>query len=151
MSSRALALIIVLGLNLAACSRAFQIFPAGTLQSGVYFEFGVLDGSRTKNRIVFFNVSAVSADLTRELIWQLEGRARVVKIRYGVPPEKLNEQSPAPPLQVMHVYEVLAQDEPRGPMSAPGGAYAVFYISENGVPIECPSVDRCVELVTGAT
>ena len=140
----------VLAASLASCSRGFEIIPAGTLDSGIYFEFGTFDGTRTRNRIVAFNVYTYSDEGDRELIWALEGRARVGAIRYGVPPAKLTAQSPAPALEVMRVYTVQAQDQPRGLITPPGGALLTFYVSETGVPIECESLPRCSEAMRNA-
>ncbi len=144
---RIITLFVVLAFGLTACSRAFQIFPEGSLDAGIHFEFGAFDGSRTKNRIVAFNVYAVSNSRLGEPIWSLEGRARVNEIRYGIPPKKLREKGPAEALQPMRIYAVEAIDDPRGPMSVPGSAFVIFYISEAGVPIACESLSHCQALL----
>ena len=139
--------IIAAGLVLAGCSRTFLIFPSGSLDTGIYFQFGFSESELTRNRITSFNVYAVSDTRSLDLIWSLSGRSRLGKIEYGVVPDRLNEQAPATNLERGGVYHVSATDDPIDPTSPPGGADLIFYLSEIGEPVTCDTAPECLSAV----
>jgi len=140
-------LLILVACSFTSCSRVFVVEPAGSLGTGIRFEFHEVSGERASFRIQEFNLYSREPDGRAAPIWSLSGLARVDEIRYGVAPSGLSGAKPAAPLAQGGVYFVSARDMPR--VSAPGHAGVLFAIVSGGGPKECDSLAECFSLARG--
>ena len=125
-------------LVLVSCSCLVPVSVAGSLPDGIRFE---LDETV---RLAHASVKVYQND-SETITWEIQGKAKVGVIHYGVAPDKLTATVPPITLEAGKTYLFTLQTISTF-LGPPCGGAVLFTIDTDGRPVGCRNLEACASL-----